>query len=102
MEEGDNTLQPCAGKGKTKKRINLEHIKVGLLAIIAICLIILVFQNFYPTSRGVYGSVYVNGGNLGVYGSVDVDNTVHVRGSVDVDNIVEVWVDGGHVSTSTW
>lgn len=52
-----------------------EYVKVGLLAVIAVCLVIIVFQNFFPTERRVRG-----------HGSVSVDNIV----DVSVDNTVDV------------
>lgn len=54
---------------------SLEYVKVELLAVIAVCLVIIVFQNFFPTKRRVR-----------VVGSVSVDNTV----DVNVDNTVDV------------
>jgi len=63
-----------------------ELIKLSLLAIIAVCLIIIVIQGY----GGGTQDVYVRGGYVDVGGSVDIDNTVDIRGSVDVDNTVDI------------
>ncbi len=59
----------------------LELIKVSLLAVIAICCLILVVHGF---SEGGTQDVYVCGGDI------DAD----VSGSVSVDNCVDVNVEG--------
>lgn len=57
----------------------LEIIKLSLLAIIALCLVIIVIQGF----GGGTQDVYVRGGDVDAY----------VRGSVEVDNTVSVSID---------
>lgn len=63
----------------------LEIIKLSLLAIIALCLVIIVVQGF----GGGTQDVYVRGGNVDAY----VNGRVSVDGSVDVDNTVSVSID---------
>lgn len=69
----------------------LEEIKVGLLAVIAICGIILVIKGFSDKTQ----DVYVNGGrvNADVSGSIYVGNTV----DVNVDGVMGYQI-GSHKS----
>lgn len=56
---------------------NFEFIKLSLLAIIAVCLIIIVIQGFCNRTQ----DVYVRGGYIDaqVQGDVSIDNTVDVN-----------------------
>lgn len=63
----------------------LEIIKLSLLAIIALCLVIIVIQGF----GGGTQDVYVRGGDVDVSGRVSVDGSVSVDNTVDV-NLYEI------------
>lgn len=86
LSEEAKRLAP-AKKTRRRKRLTgvftLERVKVGLLAVIAVCLVVLVVQNFFPVRR----DVWVDGG----YVDADVSGS-----TVGVDNVVHVWVNGGH------
>ena len=61
---------------------NLESIKVGLLAIISVCIIILVIQGFSKTGTQ---DVYVRGGHVDAYVSGHVDaNLSEINGHRNV------------------
>ena len=90
MEENKESLQP-----QDDKR---EKVKVILLAVIAVCLVTIVIQNFFPSEREVSGNMWLDGGYVGVHGSVSVDNTVDVNGIVYV-NGGKIYVEGGSIYT---
>ena len=98
--------EKCGPVKKTRRRMRLagvftlERVKVGLLAVIAICLVVLVVQNFFPARR----DVWVDGGyvDADVEGSVSVNGgwvEADVSGCVDIGNVPHVWVNGGFVNT---
>lgn len=62
----------------------LEIVNLSLLAVIAVCLVIIVIQGFGAGTK----DVYVRGGD------VDVKGRVSVNGSVSIDNTVDVNVEG--------
>ena len=83
---------------KKRWRITTEKVKVGLLAVIAACLVIIVFQNFFPTEREVRGYVdaYVDGGALRVNGGY-----VDVGGEVNIGNLGSMdYIQGGLMRAS--
>ena len=74
MEENKESLQP-----QDDKR---EKVKVILLAVIAVCLVTIVIQNFFPTEREVSGNMWLDGGYVSVDGGY-----VNVGGEVSVGNL---------------
>ena len=74
MEENKESLQP-----QDDKR---EKVKVILLAVIAVCLVTIVIQNFFPTEREVNGNMWLDGGYVSVDGGY-----VNVGGEVSVGNL---------------
>ena len=86
VETSEDAASP-EGKQPAEKRwrFTTERVKVTLLAVIAACLVIIVFQNFFPSERSVRGYVdaYVDGGYVGVRGEVDV-NLAAINGYTNV------------------
>ena len=66
------------------KNISLKLILI--IMTIGIWAVVLQNAGVIPTKQ----NVYVKGGYVDVFGSVDVNNTVDVSGSVDVNNTVDV------------